>query len=432
MVYSARMQDISFTKKVFENGLRYVYIPQSQSLATTVLVLVSAGSEYESKELNGISHFLEHLCFKGTKNRPSSGMISEELDSIGAEYNAFTGKEMTGYFAKVANDKFEKALEIVSDLYLNPIIDAAEMEKERGVIIEEINMYEDHPKWKVAEDFEELLYGDQPAGWSIAGNKEKVGKISQNDILDYRKAHYIAGKTVVIVAGGIGYDPEKLVKEHFLNIPSGDVIKKVPTIEKQNEPAILLRRKETDQSHVVIGVRAFDMEDDRKYALMVLADILGGGMSSRLFRKVRDELGAAYYIKSSADLGTDCGVLDISAGIDKTRVKEIVSAIMEELRRFANEPVPAVEITRSKDHLSGRIVLGLETSDELAGFFGGDEILVGKVHTPVELLNNLNKVTAEEIISVAKDIMKDVGLNLAAIGQFPEGMEGELKEVLKF
>ena len=426
------MSDLTYKKKTFENGLRYLYIPQPQGMATTVLILVNTGSEYETKEINGISHFLEHLCFKGTKNRPTSGIIAGELDSLGAEYNAFTGKEMTGYYAKVANSNFPKALAIVSDLYLNPVIDAAEMEKERGVIIEEINMYEDHPKWKVAEDFEELLYGDQPAGWSIAGTKDVIKKLMRDDIVAYREKHYIAPKTIVVVAGGIDADPEELVAKHFADIPVGEKKVKVKTVESQSEPKLYFRKKETDQAHIVLGVRAFDMKDDRKYALMVLSDILGGSMSSRLFKKVREELGAAYYVKSSADLGTDCGILAVSAGVDKNRLPVIVSAIIGEMTEFAKTLVPAEELQRSKDHLTGRIVLGIETSDEIAGFFGSDEVLIGDARTPVELIESIKKVTSDDIMNVAKDIIKNDRLNFSAIGTFSAETESEVKAILKF
>jgi predicted Zn-dependent peptidase len=424
------MPQTSYKKTVFKNGVKYIYVPQPESMATTVLVLVSTGSEYETKDISGISHFLEHLCFKGTKNRPTSNLIAGELDALGAEYNAFTGSEITGYFAKVANKNFEKILDVVSDLYLNPIVEQSEMNKERGVIIEEINMYEDLPMEKVRENFSALLYGDQPAGWSVAGRKEVIQKLDREDIMSYRNKHYVASKTTVVVAGGVN-DPEKLIEEKFSLIGTGEKIEKPITKEEQSVPQIHLQAKQTDQTHLVIGVRAFDMHDPRRYALSVLSDILGGSMSSRLFKKVREEMGAAYYVRSSADLGSDAGTLVVSTGIDRGRIKEIILAILHEMKRLIEEPVPEAELNKSKEHISGMMILQLETSDELAGYYGSEEAMSGEVRTPEEILENIRKVTAKDIMSVAKDVMRDDRLNLAAIGPFDDGTKKDISGIFK-
>ncbi len=425
------MNSLPYIKKVMPNGLRYIFVPQPQSMATTALILVSTGSEYETKEINGISHFLEHLCFKGTANRPKADMIASELDSLGAEYNAFTGNELTGYYAKAANKNFEKILDVVTDLYLNPIIDAAEMDKERGVIIEEINMYEDLPMEKVRENFSALLYGDQPAGWSVAGRKEVIRSLTREDIISYRAKHYVAPKTTVVIVGGIENDPKELVMKHFANIPSGEAIKKPKTIESQSGPQIDLFDKKTDQIHLILGVRAFDLFDKRRYPLAVLSDILGGSMSSRLFRKVREQMGAAYYVRSSADLGSDAGALVISTGIDRSRIHEITEAIVGEMKSLRDTLVSDEELNKSKDHLSGRLVLQLETSDEVAAFYGTDEATAGMVRTPEEILEGIKKVTAEDVMSVARDIMKDDLLNLSAVGPFGDGDKESLAAILK-
>ena len=421
----------NYEKKVLPNGIRYIFIPRPDSQVTTVLVLVAAGSEYETKNINGISHFLEHLCFKGTKKRPTSEIIASELDSLGAEYNAFTGNEVTGYYAKAANKNFEKILDVVSDIYLNPVINPKEMDKERGVIIEEINMYEDLPMEKVRENLASLLYGDQPAGWSVAGTKQNVEKMTRDDIVAYRDKHYVAMKTVVVVSGGIK-DPEMFVTEKFTPLNGGEFVKKTDTKEDQNRPMIHLQTKKTDQTHIVFGVRAFNLFDERRYALSVLSDILGGSMSSSLFKKVREEMGAAYYVRSGVDLSSDVGVLTVSAGIDKTRFKEIVEAVIGELRRLSTEKVGEEEVQKAKEHLSGRLILQLETSDEIAGFYGGEEVVAGRVRTPEEILLNYREVTAEDILKVAGDIMKNDRLNLAAIGPFEDGTDGEIAEILKF
>ena len=425
------MNSLPYIKKVMPNGLRYIFIPQPQSMATTALILVSTGSEYETKEINGISHFLEHLSFKGTTNRPKADMIASELDSLGAEYNAFTGNEITGYYAKAANKNFEKILDVVTDLYLNPIIDAAEMDKERGVIIEEINMYEDLPKEKAQENFSALLYGDQPAGWSVAGRKEVIRSLTRDDVISYRSKHYVAGKTTVVISGGIDFDPEEMVLKHFADMTVAEVIKKPKTIESQKDPQINLFNKKTDQTHLVIGVRAFDLFDDRRYALAVLSDILGGSMSSRLFKKVREEMGAAYYVRSTADLGSDVGTLTVSTGIDGTRMVKITEAILEEFKKLRDVPVSEEELNKSKDHLSGRLVLQLETSDEVAAFYGTEEAMSGTIRTPEEILEGIKNVTAKDIMAVAKDIIKNDSLNLAAVGPFKDGDKEDISGILK-
>ena len=422
---------LGYHKTVLENGLRILTVPQADSVAATIFVLVEAGSKYEKKELNGISHFLEHMCFKGTAERPQAGMISEELAALGAQFNAFTSQEFTCYYVKVAKRHFEKALEIVSDLYLNPLFNPEEIDKERGVVIEEINMYEDMPQHKVQRLMMELLYGDQPAGWDVAGRKEVIQKITQADFLNYRKEHYVAKATAVAVAGGFDEaEAIERIKGHFRGISGAEKSGKLRTIESQRSPSLLVHKKDSDQTHLVLATRTFDMFDERRFALQVLSDVLGGGMSSRLFNKVRNELGAAYYVHSSPDLSTDHGVLDIVAGVDHKKIKEVLQAILAECARFSREPVPEKELQKSKDHLSGSLLLDLETSDQLASYYGSQEIVEKKIITPDELIAKIQAVSAEEVGKVAREIFKDEKLNMALIGPFGDG-EG-FEELLHF
>ncbi len=396
-------------------------VPQETSLATTVLVLVETGSKYEVKEQNGISHFLEHMCFKGTEKRPTAFAIASELDGIGASYNAFTSQEYTGYYAKARPVHFDQILDVVSDIYLNQKFDANEMEKEKGVIIEEINMYEDLPMRKVQDVFMSLMYGDQPAGWPIAGRKEVVQAMTRNDFVQYHGSHYVADATIVVIAGK--FDEQEAVegvRKYFGGITTGAKSTKVKTTEAQSVPQVALITKETDQTHLVMGLRAFDLFDERKYALDVLTDILGGGMSSRLFQKIREEMGAAYYIGSGSDLSTDHGYMDVSAGIDHKKIDEVITAIIGELKRMADEPVSNEELIRAKEHLIGGLVLGLETSNQLAGYYGSQEVLEHKMMSPEELIQKTQEVTAEQIQTVAKDIIRNEGLNLAIIGPFKD------------
>lgn len=410
---------LNFKKYVLPTGLRVILAPQPQSLAATILVLVEAGSKYETKEINGLSHFLEHLCFKGTKKRPTALVIASELESLGAIYNAFTGQEVTGYFSKVSSEKIDTALDIIADLYQNPIFDEEEMEKEKGVVIEEINLYEDMPMRKVQELFTDVLYGNQPAGWPIAGTKEVIRSLKKKDIIDYRSAHYVAQGTVVVVAGAF---EEKTMLEKikvlFAGVPADKKFSKVKTKEFQKNPKTLVHFKESDQTHLMLGLRAFDRFDKRKYALEVLSDVIGGGMSSRLFQRVRAQLGAAYYVKSEVSLSTDQGFLAVSAGIDHKKLEAVIDAILDEFKKISSFPVAAKELKKSKNHLIGTLVIGLETSDELATFYGEQEIFKEKILDPQEIVKKIEAVTAKDVLSVAKSIVSNKNLNLALIGPF--------------
>lgn len=421
---------MKFTKTVLDNGLRIITAPQKDNPAVTVLVLVETGSKYETKDINGISHFLEHMCFKGTKNRPNAIDISSELDGIGASYNAFTGFEYTGYYAKVDKKHFETALDVVSDIYLNQIFDTEEIKKESGVVIEEINMYEDLPMRRVQENFTTLLYGDQPAGWDIGGRKEVIARLERDDFIKYLDDHYVASATTVAIAGAINEEEViKKTKEYFEGMAIGKKKSKLPVEERQTEPQLLVKRKESDQTHFVIGVRGYNMFDERRYAAEVLADILGGGMSSRLWRVIRDEMGAAYYVRAENDELTDHGYISASAGVHNEKLLPVIKAILKEFERLKNEEVGEKELKKTKDHIVGKLMLGLETSDSVASFFGMQETLAKEIITPSELAAKIQSVTASDIQEVAKDIFTNEKLNLAVIG--PVGDERSLKEVLR-
>jgi len=413
-----------FKKIILPNGLRILLVPQKSALAASVLILVEAGSEYETKRINGLSHFLEHMMFKGTVNRPRVGQIAEELDALGSQYNAFTGQEYTGYWAKAEAHRLPRILEIVSDLYLNPVFNPEEIEKERGVVIEEINMDEDMPQRKVWDIFLALLYGDQPAGWDVAGEKQIIRRLDKGDLTKYRGERYVAPGTVVIVAGQF-HEAKVLadIKKYFGSLKRKHASRKVPTKERQAKPQIMVHKKESNQSHLVAGFRAFNLFDKRRYAAQVLADVLGGGMSSRLFKKIREELGAAYYVWADTKLSLDHGVFAMAAGADHAKAPIVLKAMLDECRRLVDEPIDPKEFQRSKDHMIGNLILGLETSDELAGFYGAQEILTKKIVSPEEVIRRVKAVTPEEVRAVARGIFKNEGLNLAMIGP-PEGAGG--------
>jgi predicted Zn-dependent peptidase len=421
---------MNFQKIKFDNGLRLILAPQPVSSATTVMVLVEAGSKYETKEINGLSHFLEHMCFKGTTKRPTQLAISTELDNLGAEYNAFTSREYTGYYAKARNENFDKILDVVTDMYLNPLFDPEEINKERGPIIEEINMYEDLPMQKVSELFFNLVYGDQPAGWSVAGTKENILRLQREDFINYRKAHYVAQSTIVIVAGGFSAESvEEKIRNVFTALKVNKKSPKAPVVEEQGKARFSPAYKTTDQTHLVLGFRAFDVHDERRFALGILADILGGGISSRLFQKIRSELGAAYYISASPDFYTDHGLFLISAGVSNDKVEEAVRIALSECFKLKENLIDERELRKVKEHLIGHLFLSLESSDEFAVFYGSQEISGNPLMVPQVLAQRIQAVTAEEIRKVARFIFENNRLNLAFIGPLKDKDFGNILKI---
>ena len=413
-----------YKKTKLANGLRIITIPIKNTQAVTVLVLVRTGSKYETKDMNGISHFLEHMFLKGTKKRPNKLKIAETLDRVGGMYNAFTGKEYTGYWAKADLKHFDLALDWVSDIFLNSKIEKQEIDKERGVILEEMNMYLDTPMIYISDLWEKLLYGKQPAGWLIIGEKENVLKFKREQFLDYFKKHYIAKNTIVCVAGNIdGKSAENKIKKHFKNIKIGEPKMKLKVKERQTKPGCLVHFKKTDQTHLVLGVRGYDLFHPQKYAQAVLATILGGNMSSRLFMSVREEKGLAYYIKTLSESVTDTGYLATSAGIRNNKVEEAIRLILKEYKIMKNKKISEKELQKAKDYLKGILPLSLESSDAQASFYAGQELLTQKILTPKEEYKKIDQVTKNDIIKVAKDIFQPKNLNLALIGPFKDKLK---------
>ena len=419
-----------FKKITLKNGLRIIVISQKGTQAATVLALVGTGSKYEKKEENGISHFLEHMFFKGTKKRPDKIDIAETLDKIGGIYNAFTGEDYTGYFAKVSASNFELALDWVSDIYLNSLLPEKEMEKEKGVIIEEINMIYDHPMSYVSTLWNKLLYGDQPAGWDIAGTKESVSGISRQELLDYMNSQYVASNTIVCLAGNINIPSAiEKIKKYFSSIKSTKPFEKPRVIERQTSPELLLHTKNTDQSHICFGARSYNVFHPQKYAQDLLAVILGGMMSSRLFIEVREKLGLAYYVKTTIDSNPDTGCLVTQAGVDNKNIEKAISTILKEYKKISQKRISPAELKKAKDYVKGKTALLLESSDALASFFAAQELLEKEILTPQEIYAKIDKVTTGDILKVAKDIFQPSKVNLAIIGPF-EGKE-QFKGLLK-
>ncbi|HKC14768.1 MAG TPA: pitrilysin family protein [Patescibacteria group bacterium] len=418
---------MQFQRTTLPNGLAVLTIPMPSFESSTVMVLVGAGSRYETKKNNGISHFLEHMAFKGTEKRPSAMDISALIDGIGGEFNAFTGKETTGYYIKSAATHAELCLDVLSDMLQHSKLLKEEIEKERGVILEEINLYEDTPSRKIGDIYESLLYGDTPMGWDIAGEKDVIRKITREDFLDYMGSLYSPSNMTVVVAGGI--DSEKVndqVKKYFGDMPAFDTLKYGKVKENQKKPAVLVRKKQTEQVHIAMGFRTVPLTHPDHYILAVLASILGGGMSSRFFSEIREKRGLAYYVRTSSEHYQDAGSLVSTAGLDPKRVNEGVSVMIEEYEKIKTTHKPTKEeLTKAKEYIKGHLVLELEDSRAVSSFFADQEIRERKIEVPEEVITKIDKVSLDDINRVANKYIVNSTLNLAVIGNFTDGKKFE-------
>ncbi|MFA5068434.1 MAG: pitrilysin family protein [Candidatus Izemoplasmatales bacterium] len=421
-----------YKKITFKNGLRLITVPMENANSVTVLILVGTGSKYETKDINGISHFLEHMFFKGTQKRKNTLEISETLDSIGGEYNAFTSKEITGFWAKVDKKHSDIALDWITDIFLNSKFDAKELEREKGVIIEEVNMYLDTPMAYVSDLFEKLLYKDQPAGWMVIGEKENILSFDRKKLLDYYNSHYSMPNVVVCVAGSINQkDIENKIENYFEIARPESSGQKIKVIEHQKNPEILLYNKKTDQTHFCLGVRAYDQNHPGKYALTLLSIILGGNMSSRIFIKVRERNGLAYSIHTSTDISTDAGYLVTQAGIDHKNLEKSIKLILEEYKDLKNNKIFEKELQKAKDYLKGKMFLSLDSSSKQASYYATQELLEKNILTPEQEFERIDKVSVNDIKKVAEDIFVSSKLNLALIGPFDNSEKSKLIKILK-
>jgi predicted Zn-dependent peptidase len=410
-------------QKKLSTGLRLLMAPQPDAATVTVLVLVGTGSKYETKKESGLSHFLEHMYFKGTTLRPTARILSEELDNLGAVSNAFTGHEYTGYYVKGNPKHTALFVDVLSDIYLNSTFPEKEIEKEKGVVIEEINMYEDMPQHKVWDQLFTTMFGDQPVGWPIAGTKEHVKSFSRKDFIKYQTQHYAAGNTVIAVAGAFDAKlVEQTIKKSFAAISKETPKAKKKVNDKQTAPQSVLFRKTTDQAHMALAFRSVPINHPDGPAMGLLGTILGGGMSSRLFLQLREELGAAYYVRAEHDPFTDHGVFSVAAGIDKSRFAEITAAIIAILKEIKEVPVPKAELDKVKEYTLGMMRLGLESSDSIAGYYGTQLLLKGSVKTAEQITKEYMAVTAADIQRVAKKLFVAKNATLSVVGPFEEGI----------
>jgi predicted Zn-dependent peptidase len=410
-----------FQREVLPNGVRLLSasMPQVQSVAC--FIMLAAGSRYETPETSGIAHFAEHMFFKGTENRPTAQIIGNELDGIGAEFNAFTGKEYTGYYVKCAAEHRGRAFDVLVDMLRHSKFDPEEIEREKGVIVEEMNMYFDTPRDYIGGVYHQLLYGDTPLGWDIIGRKETVRAATRETFLEYVDRWYRGPKMVVGVAGNFDEGIRQQVEEMLGEVEAGDPGGADPLPDSNGSgQGVRIHSKESDQAHIAMGVPSYPLTHPDRYALQLVGTVLGTGMSSRLFTEVRERRGLAYYVFATNHSYTDTGTLYSQAGVDINRIDEAIETIARELKKIAAEPVPADELEKSKNVAKGRFVLATESPHGMITFGLRREVLEGKVEEPEDVLAGIDAVTVEDVRRVAEDVIGRNGLKLALIGPFDD------------
>jgi predicted Zn-dependent peptidase len=410
-----------FERQTLANELRVLTAPLAHAQSVACFVMLAAGSRYERAENRGIAHFAEHMFFKGTERRPTSRDLTTLIDGIGGEFNAFTSKEYTGYYVRCAGADRDTALDVLLDMLRHSRFEPEEIDREKGVILEEMNMYQDTPRDHIGTIYETLMFGDNPLGWETLGTKETVRDANRDTFLDYINEWYTAERMVVGVSGMIGADLMPMLEELLGDLPANGHLRPAPAeLDRARGPHIAVQRKDADQAHLILGVPSYPLEHPDRYALQMLAGVLGSGMSSRLFLEVRERRGLAYYIHGMNHSYTDAGSLLAQAGVDINRIDEAIKVIVEQFERMASETVPADELEKSRALLKGRFVLRTEAPQGLIMYGLNREILEGHVLEPEELLKKIDTVTAEDVQRVAQDLIARDKLHLAVIGPFDE------------
>jgi predicted Zn-dependent peptidase len=413
---------MSFHQAKLKNGIKVIFSPQLSTQAVSVLVLVKVGSRFETKENNGIAHFVEHLMFKGTERRPSTLIISQELDSIGADYNAFTSKEKTGYYIKAESSNLPLLIDLLADMTTNSIFDPQEVERERGTILEEINMYEDNPMAKIGDFFEEDLYGtSSPLGRHVIGTPHNIRAIRQSRLKVFWKKHYHAQNIAIAIAGNFNQaNARKLLEESFGSIVRGKRNNLARKAGAASGAVFAAHHKKTSQAHMMLGFPGVHNEHKDRYALGLLSTILGGNMSSRLFIQVRERLGLCYFIRSSADTMEDVGSLVIHAGLDKKKFGKALEAISMELRDIKHNGVSKEELIKAKQYIKGKMALSYEDSLEVASFYGIQSMFYKKVVNPQEIFKRISAVRTNDIMRVAHQIMDKKKVHISTLSPYKD------------
>jgi predicted Zn-dependent peptidase len=410
-----------YERHTLSNGLRVLTAPLGHANSVACYVMLAAGSRYERADNRGIAHFAEHMFFKGTEKRPTARDIAMEVDSIGGEFNAFTSKEYTAYYIRCAGEQRDQAFDVLVDMLRNSKFDTDELEREKGVIIEEMNMYFDTPRDYISSLYEELLFGSNPLGWETLGTKQTILDTSRETFLDYIGDWYTPPRMVVGVSGAVGDELLPMLEGLLGDIPANGTGAPAPAeVARSAEPRVRLHHKDSDQANVALGVPSYPLSHPDRYALQLLGTVLGTGMSSRLFLEVREKRGLAYYVFAFNNSFTDAGTLYAQAGVDLKRAEEAVEVIAGEFKKLAEEPVPAQELEKARALAKGRFVLQTESPNGILLFGLRREVLEGRAAEPADILAGLDAVTVEDVQRVAQDVIGGSGLRCAVIGPFED------------
>lgn len=411
---------------ITEKGMRMIYkkIPDFSSVA--VGVFVKAGSRTENEKNSGISHFIEHILFKGTKKR-TANQIKEEIEGVGGMFNGFTAEEETCYWIKILSEYIEKTFDVLSDMIKNPLLKEEDIEKERRVILEEINMYKDIPAKYVYEIFGSILFENHHLGRPIAGTEETVKNITKDDMKKYLKKFYNSSNIVLSVAGNFSENKIKKLCSKYFNLKRGSESFFIRWETKKQKPRIKIMKKKTEQTHLVLGGVAFSREDERKYPLSILNTILGGNMSSRLFNRIREEMGLAYEIRSFVRTYTDTGAFIISAGVTPSNSVKTTKAIVEELLKIREDGIKEDELERGKRYIISNILMELEGNLEHMLYLGEQRLLREKVVSAKEIIKKIKCVSCDDVKKVAEELFTHYNFHLAMIG--PEGDKDDFLKI---
>ncbi|MBU0677351.1 MAG: insulinase family protein [Verrucomicrobia bacterium] len=398
-----------------DNGLRVVTSDMSQLASVAIGIWVGVGGRYETKKLSGISHFIEHLLFKGTKQR-SAQQISQAIEGRGGYFNAFTQEESTCYYARITSDHTWSVLDILADMYRSPRLAPADIDKEKGVIIEEIMMYRDQPHHLVQDLLGQLIWSNHALGRPLIGTPRNIINMSRSDIVDFKQRKYVAGNTVVAFAGPVNHEECCRQVQRSLGQESARKAPSYPEVKRDvGSTRAAVERKEIEQSHLALGVRIFGRHDRRRYALKLLSVILGENMSSRLFQVVRERNGLAYSVHSSCHLFDETGAMVISAGLDRNRTERALELICRELRRIREKRVGAGELRRAKDYAIGQLKIGLESTTSQMMWLGENILGYGRIHQPQRAIDRLEAVTTSDIQSLADRLLRTRNISAALV-----------------
>jgi predicted Zn-dependent peptidase len=410
-----------YTRTVLSNGLRILTCPMPHVRSATIGFYVGTGSRFEAEDKAGLSHFLEHMVFKGTPAYPTARQISEAIEGVGGVLDANTSHEVTVYWAKVAVQHFDRALRVLTEMLLQPTLPPAEVEKERRVILEELHMIADSPADWVFELLGQALWPGHALGRDIAGTPESVGQIGRQDLQSYREGWYTAGNIVAVVAGALPVaEVEAALAAAFADTLPGSTAPFDPAPPLPPEPRVVLGSRDIEQANLCLALPALSYKDPDRYVLLLLDTILGAGMSSRLFQSVREERALAYGIYSALRQHADTGALTIYAGVSPEKASECLAAVWTELERLAGEEVGEEELARAREYNKGRILLRMEDSYGVASWYGGQELLLDRIEEVDQVIAQIEAVRPADLHRLAQSLVRRDSIRLAAVGPFED------------